>query len=145
MDTILVADHYAKGESLKWYAFLLNELFETCEDVYKRRTNLILSYLIMTLEMWKWFPLLGRDLAQIFEDQPYALKYTPWRTLGDPKQKINEAAFSEWYGKMIGVIRVAERIPREFLDEYLEVIWFGVTHGNTFLRPHYVHPVMFQM
>ena len=33
---------------------LLNELFETCEDIYRRSTNFIFGYILLTLAMWKW-------------------------------------------------------------------------------------------
>ena len=57
LDTISVAEHCVQGEKLNWCSFLLNELFEACEDNYKRATRFIYGYLIMALEMWKWmFP-----------------------------------------------------------------------------------------
>lgn len=55
-------------------------------------------YLVMTLAMWKWRPYPERQMATITEDQPIALRYEPWRALGDPNIKeINEMAFRSWY------------------------------------------------
>lgn len=63
----------------------------------------------MTLVMWKWCPLKGRELAQIREDQPITLKYDPWRTSVDHSNKeVNEAAFSGRYAMMLATIKEVE-------------------------------------
>jgi len=104
LDVILVAGHYCQGEVLNWPTFILNELFEAHEDIYKRSTNFIFGYILMTLAMWKWRP--GMEIIQIRDDQPIGLRYDPWRASGDPNNKeINEATFVEWYGLMLIIIR----------------------------------------
>lgn len=145
-DAISVAEHCYKGEVLNWLTFVLNELFKACEDIYKRSTNFIFGYILMTLAMWKWKPPKGRDLVQIREDQPIALRYDPYRTSWDPSSKeVNEAAFNNWYEIMLITIRKVERIPRELLYAFSQDIWFGFTHGHTYVRPRCVHPKTFQM
>jgi len=96
LDIISVMKHCSDRVSLNWTTFLLNELFEACKDVYRRRTNIIFKYFIMTLAMWKWCPPTQRDLAEITDEQSLALRYTPWRTSKDPSSKeINKATFSD--------------------------------------------------
>lgn len=74
LDVISIVEHFYEGELLNWSAFLLNELLEACEDIYKRSTNFIFGYILMTLAMWKWCPPKGRELVQIRKDQPVALR-----------------------------------------------------------------------
>jgi len=94
LDTISVEEHCAEGAQLNWCMFLLNELLEACKDVFKKSTKFTYGYLVMTLTMWKWCSPEGRDPVPISDDQPLALWYIPWRTLGDPSSKqINEASF----------------------------------------------------
>lgn len=89
-------EHCCKGEVLNYSAFVLNELFDAYEDIYKRSTNFIIGYILMMLAMWKWKPPKGRDMMQIRDDQPITLRYEPWRASGDLSSKeINEAAFSD--------------------------------------------------
>lgn len=81
----------------------------------------------------------------ITEGQPIALKYEPWRVSRDPSNKeINEETFTEWYELMLNTIRSTERIPKPLMDEFLEDIWFGVSHGHTYLKPRCVHPETFK-
>ena len=87
-NTISVVEHCIQGAQLNWCAFLMQELFEACEDNFKRATRFIYNYFIMTLAMWKWCPLGKRPLAKIGEDQPMALRYTPWIVSGDPNSKV---------------------------------------------------------
>lgn len=54
--------------------------------------------------------------------------------------EINEASFSGWKKKILAVIKATERFLRSLLDEYLLEICFGVSHGSTWVRVHYVHP-----
>lgn len=54
LEVISVAEHFCQGEVLNWSAFVLNELFEACENIYKRSKNFIFGYILMTLAMWKW-------------------------------------------------------------------------------------------
>lgn len=83
---------------------------------------------------------------KIRDDQPLALIYEPWRASGDPNNKeINEATFTEWYGLMLITVRMMERIPKQLLEEFLQDIWFGVTHGHTYIKPRCVHWETFQM
>lgn len=111
LDAILVAEHCYNGEVLNWSTFILNELFEAYEDIYKRSTNFIFGYILMTLAMLKWKPSKGRDMMQIRDDQPITLRYEPWRASRDPSIKeINEVAFSDWYGTMLITIRKAKQI-----------------------------------
>lgn len=87
VDTISVAEHCVEASQLNWCALLLQELFEACEDVYKWLTHFIYRYLLVALAMWKWFPPKGLGLATIIKYQYLILRYTPWRTLGDPSSK----------------------------------------------------------
>jgi len=96
LDAISVAEHCYRGEVCNWLDFVLNELFESYEDIYKRSTNFIFGYILVTLAMWKWRPPRGRDMMQIRDDQPIALRYKPWRASGDPNSKeISEATFTK--------------------------------------------------
>lgn len=54
LDAILVVEHCCKGEILNESAFILNELFEACKDVYRGSTNLMFGHNLMSLAMWKW-------------------------------------------------------------------------------------------
>ena len=81
---------------------------------------------------------------EIAENQPLAMKFTPWKVSGDPSTKeVNTEAFSSWYGLMVDVVMGQQRIPRNLLDGYSEQVWFGVTHKHTFLRPTCVPETMF--
>ena len=94
LDTIAVAEHCIEGIQLNWCSFILHELFEACEDNYRRATGFIYGYLIMAFAMWKRsFP--GRRIpAEILKNQPLAMKYTPWRVSSDPSLKeANEEGF----------------------------------------------------
>lgn len=72
----------------------------------------------------------------IVEGQLLALWYEPWRASGDPSSKeINQVAFKEWYEMMLITIKSTERIPKPLLDEFSEEIWFGASHGHTYLQP----------
>jgi len=94
-------------------------LFEAYEDVYKRSTHFIYGYIVVTLAMWKWFPLEGWELSLIEEDLPLALRYTPWQTSGEPRRKeINEASFIGWYKNMMELIKATKRVPKMLLDDY---------------------------
>lgn len=85
---------------------MLNELFEACEDVYKRSTGFVFRYLLMELEMWKWRPPPERQMETITKDQPISLRYEPWNISGDPNTKeINEKDFKSWYEKMLDTIQ----------------------------------------
>ena len=136
LDTISATDYCMQGSQLNLCAFLLQELFEACEDKFKRATRFIYGYLIMALDMWKWCPPGKRPLSEIGEDQPVAFRYPSWRVSGDPNSKeINDEAFKDWYNMMLDVIQTHQRIPRVLLDEYFGHIWFGILHGNTWIRP----------
>jgi len=105
LDTVSIAEHCYQGEILNWATFVLNKLFEVCEDVYRWSTGFVFEYLVMTLAMWKWRPPPERQMATIAEDQPIALRYEPWRASGDPNVKeINEATFRGWYAQMVDAI-----------------------------------------
>jgi len=81
---------------LNWSAFILNELFEACEYVYRRGAGFIFGYFLMSLAMWKWRPPKEREMAPIIEGQPIALWYDPLGASGDPSTKeINEIAFKD--------------------------------------------------
>lgn len=136
LDTILVTEHYIQGAQLNWCTFLMNELFEACEDNYRRATRFIYSYLVMAFSMWKWTHPGIRQLAEITHDQPMALKFTPWRVSGDPSTKeVNEEAFSFWYKQMVDVVASQQRVLRDLLDRYSSQIWLGVTHKQTYIKP----------
>lgn len=77
LDIILAVEQCIKGSQLNWCAFLLHELFEACEDVYKRETYFIYGYLFIAQVVWNLCPLAGQELAPIMKYQPLALKYTP--------------------------------------------------------------------
>ena len=47
LDTISVAEHCIQGAQLNWCLFLLNELFEACEENYERTTGFIYGYLVI--------------------------------------------------------------------------------------------------
>jgi len=88
LDTISIAEHCANIAHLNWVAFLLNELYEACKYVYRRRTKFIFLYLIITLEMWKWFPPPLRDLVPVSEGQPSPTHIRHgecWETHGENK------------------------------------------------------------
>ena len=77
LDTISVTEHSLQGTQLNCCQFLLNELFEACEDNYKRATGFIYGYLIMAFSMWKWtFPGV-RQPVELTRGQPLAMKFTP--------------------------------------------------------------------
>jgi len=146
LDVISIAEHCCRGEVINWLTFVLNEIFEACEDIYKRSTNFIFGYILMTLAIWKWRPLRERDMMKIRDDQPITLRYGPWRALGDTTNKeINEKAFTELYGLMLITNMMTKRIPKQLLDKFSQSIWFGVTHGHTYLRLRCIHTGTFQM
>jgi len=62
-------------------------MFESCEYVYKYLTHFIYDYLVVAMEMHKWCPPKGQELGPIIEEQPLALSYAPWTTLGDSTNK----------------------------------------------------------
>lgn len=75
--------------------FLLNELFEACEDNYKRATRFIYGYIITEFAMWKWTYMGVRQLVEIINNQPMVMNFTPWKISGDPSTKlVNEEAFT---------------------------------------------------
>jgi len=41
LDAISIVVHCCRGEVLNWLAYLLNELFEACEDAYRRGTGFV--------------------------------------------------------------------------------------------------------
>lgn len=59
LDAIFVAEHCCKGEVFNWFSFILNKLFEACEDIYRWNTNFLFGYILMSLVMWKSKPLRG--------------------------------------------------------------------------------------
>lgn len=96
LDTISVAENCFQGEVFNWSVFVLNELFEPCEDVYRRGVGFMFRYLLMSLVMWKWRLLMERKMVPIIEGQPIALWYDPWKASGDPNTKeINKIAFKD--------------------------------------------------
>lgn len=146
LDAISVAEHCCQGEVLNWSTFVLNELFEACEDVYRRGTSFVFGYILILLEMLKWRPPKEREMATIFEGQPIALCYGPWRASGESSTKeINEITLRDWYEQMISTIRSTETIPKALLDEFSEEVWFRASHTHTYLRPWCVHPEIFKM
>lgn len=146
LDAILVVEHYFQGEVLNWSTFVLNELFEDYEYVYKKATNFMFGYILMSLAMWKWKPLKERELATIVEGQPLELCYEPWRASGDPNTKeINEIAFKDWCEQMLVTIRSTKRIPKTLLEEFSEEIYFRASHAHTYLRSWCVHLETFNM
>ena len=94
LDTVSIAEHYCQGVILNWLAFVLNELFEACEDVYWRSIGFVLGYLVMALEMWKWRPPLERQRATIAEGQLIALKLNHGGHQGIPTQRISKKELS---------------------------------------------------
>ena len=83
---------------LNWSTYVLNELFEACDDVYRRGTSFVFGYLLMSLAMWKWRPPKEMEMAPILERQPIVFLYDPCMASGDPSIKeINEIAFRDWY------------------------------------------------
>jgi len=146
MDAISVVEHCCKGEILNWSAFILNELFEACEDVYRQSTNFLFGYILMSLAMWKWRLPREREMMNFGEGQPIALHYKPWRASGDPITKdINEMTFRDWYELMLMTIRLMQRITKTLLDEFSKEIWFEASHVHTYLRPRCVHLETFKM
>jgi len=106
LDTISIAKHCCEGEVLNWSTFVLNELFEACEYVYRRSIGFVFGYLLMTLEMWKWKSPLERQMETITEDHPIALRYEPWKASGDRNTKeINKKAFKSWNEQMLDIIQ----------------------------------------
>lgn len=67
LDTISVVEYCCKGKVLNWSAFILNELFEACEDIYWRNTNFLFGYILMSLMKCKWRPPSGRGMIPIIE------------------------------------------------------------------------------
>jgi len=53
LETISIVEHFYEGKVLNSSGFVLNEIFEACEDIYKS-INFIFGYILMTLAMWKW-------------------------------------------------------------------------------------------
>lgn len=60
-------------------------------------------------------------------------------------KKVNEVAFKEWYEMMLITIRSMQRTSKPLLDEFSKEIWFGASHGHTYLKPWCVHPDTFKM
>lgn len=146
LDIISITDHCCQGEIINLLAFVLNELFEACECVYRRGTGFVFGYLVMALGMWKWRPPPERQMETIAEDQPIALKYEPWRASWDPITKeINGRAFKSWYAQMVDAIQSMERIPRTLLDEFSGELWFDSSHTHTYLRLRCVNPTTFKL
>ena len=119
LDTISVAEHCVQGAQLNWCSFFMNELFEDCEDNYKRATWFIYGYLIMALSMWKWtFPGI-RVPVEIATRHPLEMKFVPWKVSRDPSTKeVNAEAFRVWYSQMVYVVMSQQRVPRSLKDGY---------------------------
>lgn len=77
LDAILVAENCCQGEILNWSTFVLNELFEACEYVYRWETIFVFEYILMSLVMWKWSSPKEREMMTIVEGQLFALCYDP--------------------------------------------------------------------
>lgn len=135
-----------RSAQLNWCNFLLQELLEACEEIYKRATHLIYGYIVVSLAMWKWCPLEGWELDPITKYQPLTFRYTPKRTSGDPSSKeINVAPFIGWYKKMLEVVKAAERIPNLLLYDYSSEMWFCMIHDNAWIRLQCIHSQTFHM
>ena len=52
-------------------------MLEAYEDNYRRSIGFIYGYLIMAFTMWKWTHFGVRKLAEIKNDQPMAMNFTP--------------------------------------------------------------------
>jgi len=59
LDIIYVAEACVRGEPFNWCVYLLHELIEACEDVYKGTTYFIYGYLVIVIAMMKWCVLLS--------------------------------------------------------------------------------------
>jgi len=123
---------------------LLNEPFEAKKDVYKWETYFIYGYLIVSLAMMKWCNPEVRELALVTKDHPLALRYSPWRTSGDPNNKeINKASLTSWYDKMLAATKFIPKIPNFLLDDYSHTIPFSLHHETTWIHPNVVNPDTF--
>lgn len=87
VDTILVAKACDNGEQLNSCSYMLNELYEGYEYVYKMERYFIYGYLVFYLAMMKRCPSKCRELTPIMKDHALSLKCLPWKTLGDPDNK----------------------------------------------------------
>jgi len=72
LDAISIVENCYQGEVLNWFAFVLNEMFEACEDVYRWGINFLFGCILMPLEMWEWRPPKEREMVTIFEGQSIA-------------------------------------------------------------------------
>lgn len=78
LDTISVAEACVQGKQLNGCSFLLQELFDAYEDVYKWVTHFIYGCIAFMLAMWKWHPPEVWEMVVIIEEQTLDLKYFPW-------------------------------------------------------------------
>jgi len=125
LDVIFVVEACDHGEKLNWCSYMLNELFEAYEDVYKRATYFIYGYLVIAITMMKCCTHEGRKPTLVSNNESLALAYLSCRASSDTKGKeINEEYFTNWYTKMVSVTENITRVPQSILDGYSHSICF---------------------